>query len=162
MLSVWRRCPWFESRMMVFLLCDISFLLVRVSTYVRWLRCRLSNREVSFISYVRIHSAAAAAATAVTVCYLLICFSFFYVDTVCGFITTEYLDLIDYNYTRCCTTYEYVFVYTCHVLLLLLLCSVLLCRKVRVLMPWPSRGPMGCSIVVVIVEDRGREEESEK
>ena len=44
--------------------------------------------------------------------------SFCYVDTVCGF-TTEYLHLIDYNYTaRCCTTYEYIFVYTYHVLLL--------------------------------------------
>ena len=52
---------------------------------------------------------------------LLLCL-FSLQDTVCGF-TTEYLDLIDYNlYTvRCCTTYEYVFVYTC-----LLLCSVLL------------------------------------
>ena len=39
---------------------------------------------------------------------------------MCGF-TTEYLDPINYNYTvRCCTTYEYVFVYTCHVLQLLL------------------------------------------
>ena len=53
-------------------------------------------------------------------CVLLLFFSFCYVDTVCGF-TTEYLDLIDYNYytKRCCTTYENVFVYTC-----LLLCSV--------------------------------------
>ena len=43
-------------------------------------------------------------------CYCC-CFSFCHVDTVCGF-TTEYLDLIDYNYTvRGCTTYEYVFVY---------------------------------------------------
>ena len=52
---------------------------------------------------------------------LLLCL-FSLQDTVCGF-TTEYLDLIDYNlYTvRCCTTYEYVFVYTC-----LLLWSVLL------------------------------------
>ena len=43
-------------------------------------------------------------------------------DTVCGF-TTEYLDLIDYNYytVRCCKTYEYVFVYTCLLLLQLLL-----------------------------------------
>ena len=44
------------------------------------------------------------------------------VDTVCGF-ATEYLDLIDYHYytVRCCTTFEYAFVYTC-----LLLCIVLL------------------------------------
>ena len=43
---------------------------------------------------------------------------------MCGF-TTEYLDLIYYFFVlfvRCCTTYEYVCVYTC-----LLLCSVLLC-----------------------------------
>ena len=41
---------------------------------------------------------------------------------MCGF-AIEYLDLIDWNYytVRCCTTCEYVFVYTC-----LLLCSVLL------------------------------------
>ena len=73
----------------------------------------MGNREVSFI-YI------------VLLCVLfLLFFSFCYVDTVCGF-TTEYLDLIDYNYNyytvRCGTTYEYVFVYTC-----LLLCSALLC-----------------------------------
>ena len=61
-----------------------------------------------------------------SVCCYNCCFSFRYLDTVCGF-TTEYLDLIDYNYTvRCCTMYEYVFAYTCHVLLLLLCSSVLL------------------------------------
>ena len=60
-------------------------------------------------------------------CCYCSCFSFCYVDTVCGF-TTEYLELIDHNYTvRCSPTYECVFVYTCHVLSLLLqLCSVLL------------------------------------
>ena len=76
----------------------------------RWLKCRMGNREVSFI-YI------------VLLCVLfLLFFSFCYVDTVCGF-TTEYLDLIDYHYytVRCCTTYQYGFVYTC-----LLLCSVLL------------------------------------
>ena len=52
--------------------------------------CRLSNREVSFIC---IHSAAAAVAAAV--CCYYCCFSFCYLDTVSGF--TEYLDLIDYN-----------------------------------------------------------------
>ena len=39
-------------------------------------------------------------------------------------------DLIDYNFTvRCCSTYENVFVYTCHVrlLLLLLLCTLVVC-----------------------------------
>ena len=65
-----------------------------------------------------------------SVCYYCF-FSFCYVDTVCGF-TAEYLDLIDCNYytvhlidcnyyTVRCTTYGYVFVYTC-----VLLCSVLL------------------------------------
>ena len=55
---------------------------------------------------------------------------------MCGFIT-EYLDLIDYNqYTvRCCTTYEYVFVYTClplcSVAILLLLQQLLLAAAVR-------------------------------
>ena len=55
-------------------------------------------------------------------CVLLLFFSFCYVGTVCGF-ATEHLDLIDYNYytVRCCTTFEYVFVYTC-----LLLCIVLI------------------------------------
>ena len=69
----------------------------------------------------------AAAATAAALSrYYCCCFSFCYLDTVWSF-TTEYLDLIDYNYAvRCCTTYEYVLVYTCHVLLPLLLCSVLL------------------------------------
>ena len=57
-------------------------------------------------------------------CCCCCCLSFCYVGIVCGF-RTEYLDLIDYHCTlRCCATYEYVFVYTCHVLLLLL-CSVL-------------------------------------
>ena len=56
-----------------------------------------------------------------SVCYYCF-FSFCYVDTVCGF-TAEYLDLVHYNYVvRCCTTYEYVFVYSC-----LLLCRVLDC-----------------------------------
>ena len=79
-----------------------------------WFNCRLSNLKLSSIY---IHSAAGAAAAAAV---LLLFFSFCYIDTVCGF-TTEYLDLIDYNYytKRCCTTYENVFVYTC-----LLLCSV--------------------------------------
>ena len=46
--------------------------------------------------------------------------------TVCGF-TTGYLDPIDYNSAeRCSTTYEYVFVYSCHVFLLLLLCVAVL------------------------------------
>ena len=83
----------------------------------RWLKCRMGNREVSFIYIVLL------ALLLLLLCVLfLLFFSFCYVDTVCGF-TTEYLDLIDYNYytVRCCTTYEYVFVYTC-----LLLCSVLL------------------------------------
>ena len=67
------------------------------------------NREVSFIC---IHS-----------CF----FSFCYVDTMCGF-TTEYQHLINYKYTvRCYTTYEYLFVYTCHVLLLLLGSVLLYC-----------------------------------
>ena len=67
-------------------------------------------------SFIYLHSAAGAAATAL--CYYLF-FSFCYVDTVCAF-TTEYLDLIDCSYytVRCYTTYEYVFVYTC-----LLLCT---------------------------------------
>ena len=36
---------------------------------------------------------------------------------MCHFPTTGCLDLIDYKYTavRCCTTYEYAFVCTCHV-----------------------------------------------
>ena len=52
---------------------------------------------------------------------------------VCGF-ATGYLDLIDHNYTvRCCTTYEYEFVYTCHVFMLLLL--LLLCFAVLLLLP---------------------------
>ena len=59
------------------------------------LRCRLSNGEVSFIC---IHSAAAAAAAALCVFITVGCFSFCYVDTVCGFIT-EYLYLRDYYYT---------------------------------------------------------------
>ena len=69
-----------------------------------------------------IHSAAGAAAGAAAV--LLLIFSFCYVDTVCS-LTTEYLDSIDYNYdtVRCCTTNEYVFLYT-----YLLPCSVLLFR----------------------------------
>ena len=41
------------------------------------------------------------------------------------FHNSEYLDLIYCNYSvRCCTTHEYVFAYTCHVLLLLLLLCV--------------------------------------
>ena len=70
-----------------------------------------------------IHTHCAAGAAAAALCVVItVFFSFCYVDTVCGF-TTEYLDLIDYNYytVRCCTTYEYVFVCTC-----LLLCSALL------------------------------------
>ena len=70
-----------------------------------------------------IHTHCAAGAAAAALCVVItVFFSFCYVDTVCGF-TTEYLDLIDYNYytVRCCTTYEYVFAYTC-----LLLFSVLL------------------------------------
>ena len=56
-----------------------------------------------------------------------VCFSYlFLLGIVCGF-TTGYLDLIDYNYTvRCCTTYEYVFVYTCHVFVLLMLCVAIM------------------------------------
>ena len=54
-------------------------------------------------------------------------FSLLLLGTVCGF-TIGCLNLIDYNYTvRCCTTYEYVFAYTCHVFLLLLLCVLLSC-----------------------------------
>ena len=55
----------------------------------RRLRCRLINREVSFIC---IHSAAAAAGAARVLILLFLCD----VDTVCGF-TTEYLDLIHSN-----------------------------------------------------------------
>ena len=48
-----------------------------------------------------------------------------YVDTVCGF-TVEYVDVIDYNYytARCCTTYKYVFVYTCLLLLFVIVCRM--------------------------------------
>ena len=70
--------------------------------------------------------AAAATAAALSRYYYCCCFSFCYLDTVWSF-TTEYLDLIDYNYTvRCCTTYEYVFVYTCHVFVLLMLCVAIM------------------------------------
>ena len=50
-------------------------------------------------------------------------FLFCSVDTVYAF-TAECLDLIDCSYytVRCCTTYEYVFVYT-----YLLVCDVFLC-----------------------------------
>ena len=79
------------------------------------------------------------------------CCSSFYVDTVCGF-TTNYLDLIDYNYqvrytVRCCTTYEYVFVYTCHVLLLLLDCVLLCCCCLLLLF---VHGVPECRIVAVV------------
>ena len=61
-------------------------------------------------------------------------FSFYCINTVFGF-TTEYLDLINCNYTvRCYTTYEYVFVYTCHVLLLLLF--VVACRMAKKMLLW--------------------------
>ena len=102
-------CPWFESRIMVFFV---------------------------FVFGVAFHSFFVPAS--VRICAMMIevsseqsrshfWFSFYCINTVFGF-TTEYLDLINCNYTvRCYTTYEYVFVYTCHVLLLLLLlCSVLL------------------------------------
>ena len=71
------------------------------------MKCRLSNREVSFIY---IHSAAGAAAAAAALCCFTVYFSFCYVDTVCGF-TTEYLDLIDYNYytaARRTSMYSYI------------------------------------------------------
>ena len=79
------------------------------------------------VTFIYVHSAAGAAAAAALVCCYYSGVLFFLVllrDTVCG-LTTEYLDLIDYNYytVRCCTTYEYVFVYTC---LLLYTGSVLL------------------------------------
>ena len=89
------------------------------------MRCRLEQLRGQFIC---IHSAAVAAAAALRVVITACCcFSFCYVDIVRGF-TTEYLDLllIDYNYNvRCCTTYE-MYLYTCYVLFLLLLCSALL------------------------------------
>ena len=71
------------------------------------MKCRKSNREVSFIY---IHSAAGAAAAAAALCCFTVYFSFCYVDTVCGF-TTEYLDLIDYNYytaARRTSMYSYI------------------------------------------------------
>ena len=56
------------------------------------IKCRLSNREVSFISIL----CAAGAAAAAALCVVMTTFSltFCYVDIVCGF-TTEYVDLID-------------------------------------------------------------------
>ena len=68
-------------------------------------------------------------------------------DTVCGF-TIEYLDLIYCNDSvRCCTTYEYVFVYTCHVLLLLLDCVLLCCCCLLLLF---VHGVPECRIVAVV------------
>ena len=69
------------------------------------------------------------------------CFSFCYVDTVCGF-TTEYLDLllIYCNYTvRCCTMYDCIFCCCCSVvvccytaaMLLLLLLFIIVCRMTK-------------------------------
>ena len=74
---------------------------------------------------IRTYDRSAAGGAVAALCCYCSCFYFCYVDTVCG-LTTAYLDLmdlIDYNCysVRFCTTYEYVFVYTC-----LLLCSVLL------------------------------------
>ena len=94
---------------------------VKVCTMIEVSSEQSRTWEVSFIC---IHSGAAAAAAAVLCCYYC-SFSLCYVGTVCGF-TIEYIDLTNHKYTvRCCTTYEYAFIYTCHVFLLLL-CTVLL------------------------------------
>ena len=78
------------------------------------------SSEQSRSQFKCIHSAAAADCCCcrfVWMLLLLFCFSLCYEDTVCGFMT-DYLDSIYYMHSvRCCTTYEYVFVFACHVLL---------------------------------------------
>ena len=82
-----------------------------------WLKCRKGNREVSFI-YINGAAGAAAAALCVIVC----CFSFCYVDTVCGF-ATEYTwtwsIIISILYAAARRTSMYSYIPTC--------CCVLCC-----------------------------------
>ena len=98
------------------------FSFVPVKKYVGWLRCRLSNREISFM---RMHTQCCCRRYCLSaVCYYCCWFSFCYV-TPCAVSqqSTRTWYMIKFIlFVRCCTTYEYVFVYTC----LLLLCSVLL------------------------------------
>ena len=76
------------------------------------------SSEQSKVSFECIHSCCCRYLLLLLwVLLMLFYFSFCYVDTVCGF-TIDYLDLMDYMHTvRCWTTYEYVFVCACHVLL---------------------------------------------
>ena len=59
-----------------------------------WLKCRKSSREVSLPWYILTLCCWRCCCCCSVYCYY--CFSFSYVDAVCGF-ATEYLDLIDYN-----------------------------------------------------------------
>ena len=70
------------------------------------MKCCLSNREVSFI-FIRSTAGAAAA-----LCYY---YFLFLLRRHRVRFHNRNLDLIDYNYytVRCCTWYDYVFVYTC-------------------------------------------------